>query len=126
VLVVEDDRTNSLMVGKMLTSLGYHVEFVTSGAEAIEAFLPGKYSAILMDLRMPVMDGLVATEKIREIELATGYHVPIIAFTAQAMRGARGRCLAAGMDDFLSKPFKKMELAAKLACVFRQECHHSG
>ncbi|MEI8386308.1 MAG: ATP-binding protein [Verrucomicrobiota bacterium] len=126
VLVVEDDRSNSLMVGKMLTSLGYHVEFVTSGAEAIEAFLPGKYSAILMDLRMPVMDGLVATEKIREIELVTGYHVPIIAFTAQAMRGARGRCLAAGMDDFLSKPFKKKELAAKLACVFRQECHHSG
>jgi CheY-like chemotaxis protein len=101
----------------MLQNLGHHVEFVTNGAEAIEAFSPGKYSAILMDVAMPLMDGLVATEKIREIEAATGFHVPIIAFTAQAMHGDRERCLAGGMDEFLAKPFKRDELAAKIACV---------
>ena len=68
-----------------------------------------------MDVAMPVMDGLVATGKIREVEAATEFHVPIIAFTANVMPGDRERCLAAGMDDFLTKPFKKAELAAKLA-----------
>ena len=117
ILVVEDDKASGVIAVKMLQNLGHHVEFVTNGAEAIEAFSPGKYSAILMDVAMPLMDGLVATEKIREIEAATGFHVPIIAFTAQAMMGERERCLAAGMDEFLAKPFKKAELAAKLASI---------
>jgi CheY-like chemotaxis protein len=101
----------------MLQSLGCRAEFAAGGAEAVKAFVPGKFSAILMDMAMPVMDGLDATRKIREIEAATGFHVQIIAFTANVMPGDRERCLAAGMDDFLSKPFKKMEMAAKLACV---------
>ncbi|MEI8387859.1 MAG: response regulator, partial [Verrucomicrobiota bacterium] len=117
ILVVEDDKASGVIAVKMLQNLGHHVEFVTNGAEAIEAFSPGKYSAILMDVAMPLMDGLVATEKIREIEAATGFHVPIIAFTAQAMMGERERCLAAGMDEFLAKPFKKAELAAKIASI---------
>jgi len=116
VLVVDDDRASGVVAVKMLQNLGHRVEFVTNGAEAIEAFSPGKYSAIFMDVAMPVMDGLDATGKIREIEAASGCHVPIIAFTAQAMIGERERCLAAGMDDYLSKPFKKDEIAAKLAC----------
>ena len=119
ILVVDDDRASGVVAVKLLQNLGHHVEFVTNGAEAIEAFSPGKYSAIFMDVAMPVMGGLVATEKIREVEAASGYHVPIIAFTAQAMIGERERCLAAGMDDYLSKPFKREELAAKLACVAR-------
>jgi CheY-like chemotaxis protein len=117
ILVVDDDRASGVVAVKMLQNLGHRVEFVTNGAEAIEAFSPGKYSAILMDVAMPVMDGLVATGKIREIEAASGCHVPIIAFTANVTHGDQERCLAAGMDDFLSKPFKKAELAAKLACV---------
>jgi len=70
-----------------------------------------------MDIAMPVMDGLVATGKIREIENATGFPVRIIAFTANVMPGDRERCLAAGMDDFLAKPVKKDALAHTLASV---------
>jgi CheY-like chemotaxis protein len=115
VLVVEDDQTCIALVGKLLQSLGYRAEFATNGVEAVNAFVPGKFSAILMDVQMPVMDGLEATSAIRALE--SGSRVPIIAFTANAMPGDRERCLAAGMDDFLAKPFKKHELAAKLACV---------
>ena len=111
VLVVEDDPDNSLLAGKMLQSLGYRVEFAADGAEAVAAFAPGKYFAILMDMRLPVMDGLAATRKIRE----HGVRVPIIALTANVMPGDRECCLADGMDDYLLKPFKRAELAAKLA-----------
>ena len=113
-LVVDDDNASGVVAVKMLQNLGCHAEFVTDGAKAIEAFVPGKYSVILMDIAMPVMDGLVATRKIREIEAATGFHVPIIAFTANVMPGDRERCLAAGMDEFLSKPFTKAQIAALL------------
>jgi CheY-like chemotaxis protein len=115
VLVVEDDRDCSTLAGKMLQRLGYSAEFAADGAEAIEAFAPGKYFAIFMDVRMPVMDGLDATRKIRERE--SGSRVPIIALTANVMPGDRDRCLAADMDDFISKPFKRDDLAAKLARV---------
>jgi CheY-like chemotaxis protein len=90
---------------------------VADGAKAVQAFVPGKYSVILMDIAMPVMDGLEATAKIREVEAAVKGHVPIIAFTANVMPGDRERCLAAGMDDFLAKPFKRAELATVLANV---------
>jgi PAS domain S-box-containing protein len=116
-LVADDDNASGVVAVKMLQNLGYQADFVADGAKAIEAFAPGKYSVILMDVSMPVMDGLVATGKIRKIEAGTGFHVPIIAFTANVLPGDRERCLAAGMDGFLSKPFGKEELAAKLACV---------
>ncbi len=115
VLVVEDDRGSRMLAGKMLEALGLLPEFAADGEGALQAFVPEKYFAILMDMSMPVMDGLEATEKIRKVEAAAGSHVPIIALTANVMTGDRERCLAAGMDDFLSKPFKKDELAAKLA-----------
>ena len=118
VLLVEDDSTNSLLTGKKLQLLGYRVEFAADGAEALAAFSPGKYSAILMDIQMPVMNGFETTGKIRELE--SGTHVPIIALTAKVMPGDRDRCLASGMDDFLAKPFKRAELAAKLASVAQQ------
>lgn len=117
VLIVEDDRSNILILRKMLESLGCRVEFATNGAEAVEAFAPGKFLAILMDLRMPVMGGLEATGIIRSRE--SGSRVPIILLSANVMSGSREIYLAAGMDDFLSKPFKKEELAAKLAGVAR-------
>ncbi len=118
VLVVEDNRSNSLMVGKMLQSLGYRVEFAGNGAEAVEAFAPGKFLAILMDLRMPVMNGFEAVEIIRSRE--SGSRVPIIALSANVMSGSREIYLAAGMDDFLAKPFQMAELAEKLALVVRK------
>ena len=115
VLVVEDDASNSDLAGKMLNALGFRAEFAFDGQQAVQAFEPGKFFAILMDMQMPVMDGLTATGKIREIEGPSGARVPVIALTANVMPGDRERCLAAGMDDFLSKPFNKAGLAAKLA-----------
>jgi len=115
VLVVDDNRTSSMIAGKMLERLGYRVEFAASGDKAVEAFVPGKFSAILMDMAMPLMDGLEATGKIREVEAAAYGHVSIFAFTANVLPGERERCLAAGMDDFLSKPLRSDDLAAKLA-----------
>ena len=117
VLVVEDDASNSSLAGKMLEALGCQAEFAFDGQEAVRAYAPGKFSAILMDMQMPVLDGLTATEKIRALEGASGVRVPIIALTANVMSGDRERCLAAGMDDFLSKPFTKSGLASKLPGV---------
>ena len=113
VLVVDDDTDSRTLAGKMLQSLGYRAEFAADGAEAIQAFVPGKYFAILMDMAMPVIDGLEAVAIIRSRE--SGSRVPIIAFSANVMPGSREVCLAAGMDDCLAKPFKKEDLAAKLA-----------
>jgi CheY-like chemotaxis protein/anti-sigma regulatory factor (Ser/Thr protein kinase) len=115
VLIVEDDRSNILILRKMLESLGYRVEFAGNGAEAVEAFAPGKFLAILMDLRMPVMGGLEATGIIRSRE--SGSRVPIIALSANVVSSDREQNLPAGMDDFLAKPFTKAELAAKLSAV---------
>ena len=115
VLLVEDNATCSKLTGAMLEHLGYRVEYAINGFEALHAFQKGKFAAVLMDMQMPVMDGLVATQKIREIEAALGGRVPIIALTANVMPGDPERCLAAGMDDYLSKPFKTSELTAMLA-----------
>ncbi len=115
ILVVEDDRSNSVLAGKMLEAIGYQTAFAINGQKAVEEFSPGKFLAILMDMQMPVMDGLEATKKIREIERHAGGHVRIVALTANVMPGDRERCLAVGMDDFLTKPFRKSELEAKLA-----------
>jgi len=115
VLVVEDDAASRLLAGKMLEAIGWRVEFARDGQAAIDAFAPGKFSAVFMDMQMPVMDGITATRLIRETEGATETRVPIIALTANVMLGDRERCMEAGMDDFVSKPFKKDEIAACLA-----------
>ena len=116
VLVVEDDSDNASLAGKMLEALGYQAKHVANGQEALDAFRDGAFSAILMDMQMPVMDGLSATRKIRELEAHSGTtRVPIIALTANVLPTHKELCIAAGMDDFLSKPFKKDHLAAKLA-----------
>jgi len=117
VLIVEDDRVNRLLAGKLLQSFGHTVEYATNGSEAVSLFVPGKFSAILMDMQMPVMDGMQATRAIRSLE--SGPRIPIIALTANVLPGDREKCLAAGMDDFLTKPFKKDELAEKLARATR-------
>ena len=118
--VVEDDLTSRMLAGKMLEKLGYCTETSADGVAAVEAFVPAKYFAILMDVAMPVMDGLAATRRIRELEAPSGAHVPIIAITANVMPSDRERCLAAGMDEFLSKPIKWAELDAVLTRVGRR------
>ncbi len=94
--------------------LGCSADTVANGREALEALSRARYDAVLMDLQMPEMDGFAATAAIRRQESATGEHLPVIAMTAHAMEGDRARCLAAGMDDYVSKPVRQGELARVL------------
>lgn len=89
----------------------------TTGGRAVDLWRTGQFDVILMDMLMPEMDGIQATCCIREEELGTGAHIPIIAMTANAMEGDRERCLAAGMDDYVSKPIVAAALAAALSRV---------
>ncbi|TSA35418.1 MAG: PAS domain S-box protein [Verrucomicrobiaceae bacterium] len=114
VLVVDDDGVNRKLAGNLLRSLGCRVEFAANGQEAVEACGKGKFAAVFMDMQMPVMDGIEATKLIRSQENGSG-RIPIIALTANVMPGDREHCFAAGMDGFLTKPFKKAEFAAALA-----------
>jgi two-component system sensor histidine kinase/response regulator len=115
ILLVEDNPVNREVAVGMLESLGCAVEAAENGRLAIEATNTTAYDAVLMDCQMPVMDGMTATGEIRRREQATGAgRVPIIALTANAMEGDRDRCLASGMDDFLSKPFTQQQLATLL------------
>ena len=115
ILLVEDNAVNREVAVGMLESLGCAAISVVNGRLAIEAADTAAYDAILMDCQMPVMDGLTATAQIRRREQQSGAaRVPIIALTANAMEGDRERCLAAGMDDFLSKPFTQQQLATLL------------
>ncbi|WP_089720451.1 response regulator [Candidatus Entotheonella palauensis] len=106
VLVAEDNQVNQLVAKRMLGKLGCHVDVVVDGQEAVDAVAQGIYQLVFMDRQMPEMDGLAATLAIRAQERQTGGHVPIIAMTADAMEGDRERCLAAGMDDYVSKPVR--------------------
>jgi CheY-like chemotaxis protein len=115
VLLVEDNPVNREVAVGMLEALGCRTDAADNGWRAIEAMNDRLYDAVLMDCQMPVMDGLSATAEIRRRESSVGHaRVPIIALTANAMEGDRERCLAAGMDDFLSKPFTQQQLAALL------------
>jgi two-component system sensor histidine kinase/response regulator len=104
VLVVEDNQVNQMVAVGLLESVGFATEVAVDGVEAVEALAGDHdFSAVLMDCRMPRMDGYTATRTIRENE-PPGRRVPIIAMTASALEGERERCLACGMDDFLTKP----------------------
>jgi PAS domain S-box-containing protein len=115
VLVAEDNSVNQKIVARMLSKLGYRVEVVGNGREALNAVERRKYSAILMDCQMPEMDGFEATAKIRDRESETKTHSPIIAMTAHALKGDRERCEGAGMDDYLAKPLKLEDLDTVLS-----------
>ena len=116
ILLVEDNPVNQEVNGELLASLGCAVEIASTGLEAITAFDRARYDAILMDCQMPELDGLEATRRIRAREEgATHPRTPIIALTAHAFEEDRQRCLAAGMDDYLSKPMSIAALAEALA-----------
>jgi two-component system, sensor histidine kinase and response regulator len=115
ILLVEDNPVNREVAVGMLESLGCTIDAAENGWLAVEAVTHATYDAVLMDCQMPVMDGLTATGEIRRREQTSGAaRLPIIALTANAMEGDRERCLAAGMDDFLSKPFTQQQLATLL------------
>jgi len=111
VLLVEDNPVNQKVAAKMLGKLGCTVDVAENGAIALERYDSGRYALVLMDLSMPVMDGLEATRLIRKREERTGQRVPIVALTANAMEGDRERCIRAGMDEYLTKPVRAEGLA---------------
>ncbi|MDM8349880.1 response regulator [Pseudomonas sp. sp1636] len=108
VLLVEDNPVNQTVIEAMLRSLGYRVALVGDGAQAVHSVERQHFAAILMDCRLPIMDGYEATRQIRR--LAGQAEVPIIALTANALQGDRETCLNAGMNDYLAKPFKRADL----------------
>ncbi|HVN58537.1 MAG TPA: response regulator [Bacteroidales bacterium] len=114
ILLVEDNVINQKITMLTLKPLVSNIDTAVNGMEAVEKFENADYDLILMDIQMPVMSGLVAAEKIRAIETARKTHVPIIAITANAMLGDKERCLSAGMDDYISKPFQPAVLIDKL------------
>ena len=113
-LLAEDNPINQKLAVIVLQKAGYSVDTVDTGSEAVAKAKLNQYNAILMDVQMPDLDGLEATQQIREWEQARGTHVPIIAMTAHAMAGDRERCLEAGMDDYVTKPLQPRILFSAL------------
>ncbi|HRX30409.1 MAG TPA: response regulator [Tenuifilaceae bacterium] len=114
VLLVEDNLINQKIVILSLKNIVKNIDVAANGKEALDKFGTSKYDIILMDIQMPIMNGYVASKKIREIEASSNSHTPIIAITANALLGDREESLAAGMDDYISKPFQIEVLIQKM------------
>jgi CheY-like chemotaxis protein len=114
ILLVEDNIVNQKITLLTLSPLVNSIDTASNGKEALDKFGTANYDLILMDIQMPVMSGLVAAEKIRALESTTNSHVPIIAITANAMIGDKEKCLAVGIDDYISKPFQPAALLEKI------------
>ncbi|MGR9088941.1 MAG: response regulator, partial [Gammaproteobacteria bacterium] len=117
ILVAEDNEVNQKFALRALTKAGHTSVVANNGREAVEAFGNEQFDVILMDVQMPEMDGYEATAAIRELEAAAGTTIPIIALTAHAMKGDREKCLAAGMDGYVTKPVKAKALLAEIGRV---------
>jgi PAS domain S-box-containing protein len=115
-LVAEDNKINQQLMALLLRNAGHQVDLVENGEQAVEAVRTGTYDVVLMDVQMPILDGMQATRLIRALP-APADRVPIIALTAHAMSGAREEYIAAGMDDYLSKPLDTAALFDKLAAL---------
>ena len=115
ILLVEDNPVNQRLAIRLLEKQQHQVTLAENGLVAVQKFEAETFDVILMDMQMPIMDGLTATQRIRAFETYLGGHIPIIAMTANAMQGDRELCIEAGMDDYLSKPINASFLFEKLA-----------
>jgi CheY-like chemotaxis protein len=114
VLVAEDNKVNQVIVGRVLDKAGHTAAMVGNGREALSALEEQEFDLMLCDMQMPEMDGFAAMAQIREKELASGRHLPIIALTAHSMKGDEERCLAAGADRYVSKPINIQKLLSEI------------
>jgi two-component system, sensor histidine kinase and response regulator len=112
ILVAEDNQVNRMLIVRLLDKQGYAAEVAENGQEALALLERNKMDLVFMDIQMPVLDGLETIRRIREKEVSSGEHLPIIALTAHAMKGDRERCLEAGADDYLTKPIRPSSLMA--------------
>ena len=127
ILVVEDNATNQAVARGVLEKYGAHVDIAANGEEALGALERVAYDLVFMDCQMPVMDGYTATRCIRDRKSKVKDHaIPIIAMTANAMRGDREECLAAGMDDYIAKPVDLTELRKQLEAWLPSRCHRGA
>jgi signal transduction histidine kinase/CheY-like chemotaxis protein len=110
ILLAEDNAVNQLLASRLLEKRGHFVVVAGNGREALEAMQKEHFDLVFMDVQMPVMDGFEATAAIRKQEVGGGVHLPVVALTAHAMKGDREKCLAAGMDGYLTKPIRPQEL----------------
>ncbi len=120
VLVAEDNTVNQVVASTLLKKLGHEAELAAHGGEAVSKYRDGRYDIVLMDVQMPGMDGMEATQHIRELEAKGRARVPVVALTAHAVKGYEEQCTAAGMDGYLTKPLRGPELAAMLERFFPQ------
>ena len=117
ILLAEDSLVNQRLAVGLLEKHGHSVDVVVNGREAVAAAQSRDYDLVLMDVQMPEMDGLEATEIIRMNERESGQHMPVVAMTAHAMKGDRERCLESGMDGYVAKPIRAKELFGTIAEV---------
>ncbi|MGE4499706.1 MAG: PAS domain S-box protein [Hydrogenovibrio sp.] len=120
ILLVEDNVVNQKLALAILAKAGYEADLAANGQEALDRLQSATYDLILMDCQMPVKDGYQATREIRALETTTGTHIPIIAMTANAMKGDDEKCYAVGMDDYMTKPINPKKLAEKVAFYLKQ------
>ena len=126
ILLVEDNKVNQMIANKLLDKLGYAIDIVNNGQEALQAIKTQSYDLIFMDLQMPEMDGLTATKLIRKHSPSDGDYIQIVAMTANAMEEDRQICLDAGMDDYVSKPINIQQLIDILSKTYRKSHPHKS
>ena len=126
ILLADDNQINLMVAGSMLQKLGYDATRVENGKQVLAMLQTRHFDLILMDMLMPEMDGLDATRIIRDQEIGTQCHMPIIALTASALKEDRQRCLDAGMDDYISKPFHRWELDACIQALLHRSSRTQG
>jgi CheY-like chemotaxis protein len=125
ILLAEDNRVNQIFAKRLLEKQGYNLTVANNGREVLHLLSQDSFDLVLMDIQMPEMDGFEASAAIRAKETGSNKHIPIVAMTAHAMKEDRDKCIAAGMDDYVSKPIDPDALAAAIERVINGDTSHS-